>query len=120
MKQLKKDLEAVLKTLKALNRKTEQMAKRIAKLDKAPVKRRPKRKIKAKTRPVKRKATRRAAKKTAGDTVFEIITNSKKGVDTNTLRKKTGYDEKKIWNIINRLKQQGKVKSARTGIYVKI
>jgi hypothetical protein len=120
MKQLKKDLQAVLKALKALSRKTEQMAKRIDKLDKAPAKRRPKRKTKAKKRPVKRTATRKAAKKTAGDAVLDIITKNKKGVDTNTLRKRTGYDEKKIWNIINRLKQQRKVKSARTGIYVKI
>jgi len=120
MKQLKKDLQAVLKALKALTRKTEQLAKRVDKLDKAPAKRRPKRKVKAKARPAKRTATRRAAKKTAGDTVFDIIGRNKRGVDTNTLRKRTGYDDKKIWNIINRLKQQGKVKSARAGVYVKI
>ena len=36
MKQLKKDLQTVLKTLKALSKKTEQMRKRIEKLDKAP------------------------------------------------------------------------------------
>ena len=120
MKQLKKDLQAVLKALKALTRKTEQLAKRVDKLDKAPAKRRPKRKLKAKTRPAKRTATRRAAKKTAGDTVFDIIARNKRGVNTNTLKKRTGFDDKKIWNIINRLKQQGKVKSARTGIYVKV
>ena len=120
MKQLKKDLQTVLKTLKALSKKTEQMGKRIEKLDKAPVKRRTKRKVKAKTRPVKRTATRKATKKTAGENVFAIIEKNKKGVDTNTLSKRTGYDVKKIWNIINRLKQQGKVKSAKTGIYVKV
>ncbi len=120
MKQLKKDLQAVMKALKALTQKTEQIAKKIDKLDKAPAKGRPKKKAKAKTRPVKRKATRRTTKKTAGDAVFDIIKKNKKGVNTNTLRKRTGFDEKKIWNIINRLKQQRKVKSARTGIYVKI
>jgi hypothetical protein len=120
MKQLKKELQAVLKALKALTRKTEQLAKRVDKLDKAPAKRRTKRKAKAKTRPAKKTATRRAAKKTAGDTVLGIIERNKGGVNTNTLKKRTGFDDKKIWNIINRLKQQGKVKSAKTGVYVKI
>jgi hypothetical protein len=52
--------------------------------------------------------------------VFGIIERNKGGVNTNTLKKRTGFDDKKIWNIINRLKQQGKVKSAKTGVYVKI
>ncbi len=120
MKQLKKDLQTVQKTLKALSRKTEQMGKRIEQLGKAPAKRRTKRQVKAKTISVRRTSSRKAAKKTAGETVFNLIKKNKNGVDTNTLRKRTGYDDKKIWNIINRLKQQGKVKSAKTGIYVQV
>ncbi len=53
------------------------------------------------------------------DKIFAIISKSKKGVNTATLKKKTGFDNKKIYNVINRLKQQGKVKSAGLGVYVK-
>lgn len=68
-------------------------------------------------KPVKKTA---ATKVSAVDTVLSIITRSRKGVDTSTLRNKTGFDAKKIWNIISRLKKQGKVKSEKKGVYVKV
>ena len=42
-----------------------------------------------------------------------------KGVDTATLEKQTGLKTKQIWNVINSLKRQGKVKSPEKGVYVK-
>jgi type II secretory pathway predicted ATPase ExeA len=118
MKHLEKDLNAVLKELKELIRKTEGMVKIVGKLEKTKV---PK-KAKAKARPkVKTKAVKKrvAKKATAIDTVFAIIKKSRKGVNAATLKKKTGFDDKKVWNNVNTLKRKGKIKSAGRGVYVK-
>ncbi len=115
MKQIKKDLQAVLKSLKQLAPKTEQMAKRLNKLEKTPVAKKPKARAKA----VKKKVTKKVAKVTAITAVLSVIARSKKGVTTAQITKKTGFDEEKVWNNINFLKRKGKVKSAGRGVYVK-
>ena len=112
MKQLKKDLKAVAKSLKQLTRKTDQMAKRLDKLAKVPAAKKPKK------RPAKRVAVKKRAKATAIDTVYSIIKKSKKGVNAATLKKKSGFENKKIWNNINMLKVKGKIKSVKRGVYV--
>jgi hypothetical protein len=68
-----------------------------------------------------RKAPKKKAAKspTAGETVFKIISRSKKGVDTTTLMKKTGYDRKKVANAVYNLGKQGKIKTVEKGVYVK-
>ena len=48
-----------------------------------------------------------------------IIKRSTKGVDATTLRKKTGFEGRKIRDRIYRLRKQGKIKSERKGFYVK-
>jgi len=111
MKQLKDDLQAVSKSLKQLTRKTEQMAKKMDRLEKL-------QSVKTKVKPAKKGATKKPAKSTAIDTIMEVITRSRKGVDIATLKRKTGFDNKKIYNVIDRLKRQGKIKSARLGVYV--
>jgi uncharacterized membrane-anchored protein len=126
MKVLKKDLQSVLKELKSLTKKTERIAKKLDKLstEKAPTKAKAKPKVKAKRakkKAVKRKVVAKKAKRVpASDTVMKVIQRSKKGVRTATLQAKTGFKEKKIRDIIYRLKNQGKIKSAKTGLYVKI
>ncbi len=118
MKQLKKDLDTLLKELKTLTRKTEGMVKKIDRLDrlgKAKAAKKPKTKDRVKKRAVPKKT-----KTTAIDTVFSIIKKSRKGVDAGTLKKKTGFDNKKVWNNINMLKVKGKIKSISRGVYVKI
>ena len=62
--------------------------------------------------------TRKAAKATATDQVLRIINRSKKGVNAATLMKKTGFDQKKVRNILNRTFKQGKIQRAEKGIYV--
>lgn len=52
--------------------------------------------------------------------VQDIIWKSSHGVDTKTLMDKTGYDQRKIYNIVFQLKNKGKVKSTRRGVYEKI
>jgi len=69
------------------------------------------------------KAEKAAAKKTgevsATDTVLGFIRRSKKGVGTAALVEKTGFNEKKIRNIVYKLKKQGKILAKEKGIYVK-
>jgi len=118
MKELKRDLKSVLKSLKFLTQQTERIAKKLDKLDKARAAKKPKAKT-AKKRIIKRTAVRKAREVTAMEAVLGLIKKSKKGVDTTTLKKKTGFNDKKIWNAINRLKNQKKVKSKGRGVYVK-
>ncbi|MEA1970760.1 MAG: hypothetical protein U9N37_03970 [Thermodesulfobacteriota bacterium] len=51
------------------------------------------------------------------EVVAEIIKNSKKGVGIVTLRRKSGFDEKKIYNLVHRLKKQGQIKNVSWGVY---
>ena len=121
MKALKKDLTAVVRDLKALALKTEKLTKRLGKLEKveAPKAKRGRPRLKAK--PAAKPSVGRAAKgATAMDAVYSVISKSRKGVDTSKIKEMTTFNDKKIWNAINRLKTQGKIKSARKGVYVKL
>ena len=54
---------------------------------------------------------------TSNADVFSI-NRSKKGVDAPTLVRKTGFDAKKIRNILHRVYKEGKVKRVGRGIYI--
>ncbi|MFZ0242737.1 MAG: hypothetical protein WAL90_13925 [Desulfobacterales bacterium] len=54
---------------------------------------------------------------TAIDTIFDIVKKSDAPVDNATLRKKTGFESKKVANVLFKLKQQGKIKSVGKGVY---
>ena len=56
---------------------------------------------------------------TAGDAVLNIIEKNKKGVDTASIQKETGFTTKKIHNIVYKLKKQGKIISEQKGFYKK-
>ena len=74
---------------------------------------------KTKTRPVtpsrKSAGTKRADSATA--VVLAKIGRSKKGVDVEALKAKTGFDEKKLRNIVFRLYKLGKIKRVGRGKY---
>ena len=55
---------------------------------------------------------------TASGTVLNIVKNYKKGVDFARLQAKTGYDDKKLRNIIFRLHKIGKIKRKTRGLYI--
>jgi putative endonuclease len=119
----KKDLLALNKDIKALERKMEKLIREFDKGKKAKVTKKATAKpVKAKTikrLPAKKAhAKKRPAKLTATDKVLRIINRSKKGVDVATLMKKTGFDNKKISNILHRTYKQGKIKRVEKGIYV--
>ena len=113
MSQLKKDLKAVTKDLKRLTQKTEKMTKQLEKLDKAQAAKKPK------AKKAEKPAAKEVKKATATDTVLAIVKRSRKGIDTATLKKKTGFKVRSVENIIYRLKKEGKIKSERKGLYVK-
>ncbi len=113
MKQLEKNLKDVTKDLKRLTQKTEKMIERLKKLEKAQAAKKPKAKA------VKKAVAKRPTRVSSSDTVLAIIKRSKKGVDTVALRKKTGFQGRKIGDIIYRLKKQGKIKGLGKGLYVK-
>ncbi len=142
MKALKKDLQSVVKSLKLLTKKTEQITKALEKIKTPrPAKKRPiaksgkktvtkktgKKTVTKKTskkivtkKASKKTAAKKATSKTATDTVLSIIKRSRNGLNTAALGKKTGFDAVKVRNIIFRLKRQGKIQSKSRGIYVTI
>ena len=120
MKQLKNDLKALSQSLNELRRKTEQMAKKLDKLEKPKPVKRAKAKTAARVRAARKGTTRKAAKATAIGTILDIITRAEKGVGTATLKKRTGFESKKIFNVINSLKAKGKIKSLEKGLYVRV
>jgi uncharacterized Zn finger protein len=56
--------------------------------------------------------------KTATGLVAELIVASKTGISVDKLAEKTEYTKTKIYGIVHRLKQQGKIKSKFHGVYV--
>ena len=128
MKELEVFLKTVVDGMKGMAQGIEALAEKLdtiakARMDKPKVaKKAPAKKVAAKKAPAKKVVAKKAAAKkpaTAVDTVIKIINSSKKGVDTAALIKKTGFDQRKIHNVIYKLKKQGKVKSVGKGVYLK-
>lgn len=68
-----------------------------------------------------KKTTPRGKKGTAAsDIVYEIFNSAKGPVDFAILVEKTGFEKRKLHNILYRLKSQGKVKSVSKGVYAKV
>jgi len=115
MDSLRMLVQTVIKGLKILTKEAEKFEEHLMKLEKSkePYISKPVKERKRRGRPAK------TGKSSATSTVLDIITRSRKGVSTAKIKELTGFDEKKIWNIINRLKKEGKVKSLKRGIYGK-
>jgi predicted transcriptional regulator of viral defense system len=61
---------------------------------------------------------KKSLRMTAADQILRIIKRSRKGVDVPTLRTKTGFNDKKVRNIVFRASKDGKIKKSSRGIYV--
>ena len=119
----KKDLQGLNKDIKALIKRIDKILKDLVKIEKSNVARKPTAKpAKAKTSrkvPSKRAPAKKgSAKPAATDKVLKIIKGSKRGVNAATLMNKTGFNQKKISNIIHRSYKQGKIKRVGKGSYV--
>ena len=128
MKQLKKDLKAISKSLKQLTLRTEKIVKALEKLDKDHVKPKSVKKAVKIKKTAKKPAVKRAAKKptenktpksTVVGAVMGVIRASKKGVSVVQIMEQTGLKKRQIWPTISRAKRQGAVKIVKKGIYVK-
>ena len=119
---LKKDLQSLQKEIKALEKKMEKL---IAAAEK---RKKPQAAKNTTAKPLKAKITQKASVKraptkkktappTATDQVLKIIKGSKKGVGAATLMKKTGFDQKKVWNILFKAFKEGRIKRVGKGLY---
>jgi putative endonuclease len=120
---IQQDLQALNKDIQALGKSIEKLIAAVEKSEK------PKAAKKTTANPIKAKTTKRApakkvpvkkktAQPTATDQVLNIIKRSKKGVNAATLMTKTGFDLKKVRNILQRTYKMGKIKRVEKGIYV--
>jgi len=110
---LKTPAQHAVGALKALTRQTDNLIKAINKFEKEKAAKRKKAK-----KPARKAPAKKAKKVTDTDKVLNIIKRSKKGVGVAALTKKTGFDEKKVRNIVTRAFSQKKIKRAGRGIYV--
>ncbi len=112
---INKDLQAISKELTKLAKQTEKIAAALGKTEKPNAK---SDKTMTKAKAATKKVPAKGGRKTDTDKVLAIINRSKKGVDTATLMKKTGFDQKKVRNMLNRTYKQGKITRVEKGIYV--
>ena len=129
MKEIQTLLNIVSDGLKMLAQGIEAISKKVDEIAESQTVEMPKAKkpapAAAKAKKAGRKAAKAPAKKaaaapTAGETVLKIISESNQGVDAATIMKKTGYDSKKVANMVYRLGKKGKIKSIQKGVYVKV
>ena len=120
-------LKMIAQGFEAVSEKVDEIAKsQAAEEPKAAARTRAKKSAPAapKKKPARKTAVKAPKKKAAkapaaAETVYLAISKSKKGVNTNTLMKETGYDRKKVANMVYKLSKQGKIKSIQKGVYVK-
>ncbi|MBW1706375.1 MAG: hypothetical protein JRJ86_14595 [Deltaproteobacteria bacterium] len=111
MKQFKRDLQAVLKGLKQATERAEKLMEKVESLEKT-------KDVKKPSGPASSRA--KAPKKvTDGDAVLAIIRRHRKGINSAVLREKTGFEGRKIRDIVYRLKKGGKIKVVGKGTYMK-
>ena len=117
---IKKELTAMTKDITAIGKKLEKLLKAVEKSETKPTKASKAKAVKAKPakKAPKAPAKKKAVKVTATDQVLNIINRLKRGVDTAYLMKMTGFNQKKVTNILQRTYKQGKIKRVAKGVYV--
>ena len=123
MKELEKFLKVLSEGMRTLAQGVEGLAVKVDELanTQSPSPKPAPRKTTQKAPPKPSKQTSKSSAKqgTATDAVLTIIKRYKKGVNVATLKEKTGFNDKKIHNIIYKLKKKGLVKSVGKGVYTK-
>ena len=121
MKQMKKEVESLVKELKSLTQKTEKIVKALEKLEKDQVKSKPVKKAVKKTavkKTAKKPTTSKVARGSVTDAIMGVIQANSEGVNTDQIMEQTGLNKIQVWGTINRAKKEGKVKTVKRGIYV--
>ena len=105
MGELEKELWKISRTLTELARKLDQVAaKRVG---------RPKAVARAAKKPSKKAQSR----KSGPEVIMALIKAKKNGVNTATLRAKTGFDGQRVRSIVWELSKKGKIKRVDRGLY---
>lgn len=120
MKSLQKDLQAIVKELKSLALTTEGLSRKLSRMETAGSSKGKKGKPQGEAKKAQPAVARRTKKAAAIDMVFASVKKSRKGANMAQIKGKTGFNDRKIWNAIYRLKKAGKVKSTERGTYVSI
>ncbi len=117
MKQLKKDLQSVVEKLKSLTQQAETIGMKLDRFEETRTI--TKSEAKARVKSPKKTMAGKSAPQGATDTVLKIVSRSRKGVDTTTLRERTGLKESNLRTIVYRLRKSGKIKTVGRGVYAK-
>jgi len=105
MGELEKELRKISKTLNALARKVDQVST-IAVGRPKPL-----------ARAAKRRSKKAQGRKSGPELIMALIKAKKNGVDTSTLRAKTGFSGQRVRSIVWELSKKGKIKRVDRGLY---
>ena len=104
--QIKKEMARISKDLQKMSRRIQKLTTSIPNI-----------KGRAKKVNMPRPVAAPRGKKSGTQTVLGMIKKSKAGIAAETLIKKTGYEDKKIRNILFRAWKDGKIERVRRGVY---
>ena len=105
MGELERELRKISKTLNDLARKIDQVATKAVG------------KSKVAARATKKPSKRAQGGKSAPDVIMALIKARKSGVDTATLRAKTGFGSQKVRSLVWDLSKRGKIQRLDRGFY---
>ena len=105
MGELEKELRKISKTLNDLARKVDQVATKAVG------------RTKVAARATKKFSKKAKGRKSAPDVIMALIKARKSGVDTATLRAKTGFGSQKVRSIVWDLSKKGKIQRVDRGLY---
>ena len=112
---IKKELQALNKDIKALEKTLKKIIKDLEKSEKGKATKASTKRVPTKKSPAKKKI----AGPNATDQVLKLINKrTKKGIDAATIIAKTGFNKRKVSNIIQRAYKGGKIKRVGKGLYV--
>ena len=103
---IQKELDKISKDLEKMSRQIQKLTSSI-----------PKEKGRAQKASMPKPVAPNKGKKSGTQTVLDMIKKSKTGIDAGTLIKKTGFDDKKIRNIIFKALKEGKIERVGRGVY---
>jgi len=139
VKQMRREMTSLVKSLKTLTEKVEKMINKIDAAEKTQAKPKkpatPKKAAKKTAKPKKATSIKKAAKELAAkkaskksyesratqqmsDKVLDIIQSSPDGVTTDQIIEQTGLSKRQVWGIVSRAKKAGKIAAVKRGSYM--
>ena len=119
LQEIQKEIQSIVKSIHQFANSVGNIVTAVEKLTQTdtPKVKKPKRAPARKKVVVKNSAVEKIKRVPATQIVYDLIKKSTQGVDTASLMKATGFNQRKIHNIIFRLKQQGRIESVGRGVY---